>query len=124
MKKIIIISSLIVFSLAACDSQKQSTGAVAENTTVGEVASAVAEAPKTQDFSVLIQQAETLYAQSKKANHAWTINLDRLKDARLAAEEGDMVAAVANAEEAIKLSKLALKQAESEKDLWQARVPQ
>lgn len=123
MKKILI-SSLIIFSLAACDSQEQRVNTVADHPTTGEVTSVVEKAPKNQNYTELIQQAEALYAQTRKASHAWTINLDRLKDARSAADEGDMVAAVANAEEAIKLSKLALKQAESEPTLWQARVPQ
>ncbi len=119
------ILGLVLFSVLACDSQQKNTAeANAEKSAVAEVAPVVAEVSKAPDFVSLMQQAEDLYVQTETAKHAWLINLDRLKDARLAAKEGDMDKAVANAEEAIKLSELALKQAESEKSLWQARVPQ
>lgn len=115
---------LIIFLVAACDSQQQAVDTAAEKPAATKTAPVVAEVAETQDFATLIQQAEDLYTQTEDVKHAWTINLDRLKDARLAAEAGDMDKAVANAEEAIKLSRLALKQAESEKTQWRARVPQ
>ncbi|MCF6225126.1 MAG: hypothetical protein L3J22_02335 [Xanthomonadales bacterium] len=115
---------LIIFSVAACDSQQQAVDTAAEKPAAVKAAPVVAKVAETQDFATLIQQAEDLYTQTEGVKHAWTINLDRLKDARLAAEAGDMDKAVANAEEAIKLSRLALKQAESEKTQWRARVPQ
>ncbi|MCF6263276.1 MAG: hypothetical protein L3J24_06790 [Xanthomonadales bacterium] len=121
--KILWISGLIILSVAACDSQEKVTETAVEPA-VAEVAAVVAVVTQTQDFASLMQQAEDLYMQTKVAKHAWLINLDRIKDARLAAEKGDMDTAVANAEEAIKLSRLALNQAESEKSRWQARVPQ
>jgi len=120
MKKLFIFS-LMALSLVACGKQDQAVAtAETETETQAQAEAVVAE---TRDFSSLIQQAEDLYAQTKAANHAWSVNLDRLKEARQSASEGDMDNAVANAEEAIKLAELALVQAEAEKTLWQDRVP-
>jgi hypothetical protein len=120
--KRLLMTSLAFLAITACNNQQETAApVVAEAPEV--VASAAAEVVETKDFASLIQQAEDLYAQTKAANHAWSVNLDRLKDARQAAEEGDMDKAAANAEEAIKLSRLALVQAQAEKDLWQERVP-
>lgn len=118
MKRLLMIS-LAVLVITACDKLEATDPVVTE--APEEVATA--EVAETKDFASLIQQAEDLYAQTKAANHAWSVNLDSLKDARQAAEEGDMDKAVANAEEAIELSRLALIQAQAEKDLWQERVP-
>ena len=120
MKRLLMIS-LAVLVITACDKLEATDPVVTE--APEEVAIATAEVAETKDFASLIQQAEDLYAQTKAANHAWSVNLDSLKDARQAAEEGDMDKAVANAEEAIELSRLALIQAQAEKDLWQERVP-
>lgn len=118
MKRLLMIS-LAVLVITACDKLEATDPVVTE--APEEVATA--EVAETKDFASLIQQAEDLYAQTKAANHAWSVNLDSLKDARQAAEEGDMDKAVANTEEAIELSRLALIQAQAEKDLWQERVP-
>ncbi|MBE9549217.1 MAG: hypothetical protein IMF09_07390 [Proteobacteria bacterium] len=120
--KELFIFSLMALSLVACGKQDQAV-ATTETETQDQATTVVAEVAETRDFSSLIQQAEDLYAQTKAANHAWSVNLDRLKEARQSASEGDMDNAVANAEEAIKLAELALIQAEAEKTLWQDRVP-
>lgn len=78
------------------------------------------EAP---EFADLFSQAEAVFAESKAAGHAWSVSADRLRDARQAEATGDQESAIANANEAIKLSRLSLVQAEAEVNLWQQRVP-
>lgn len=119
MKKLFVLS-LIVLSLVGCENQHQSAETAGVETSSQTVAPVITE---SSDFPRLIKQAEDLYTQTEAVNHAWSVNLDRLKEARQSALEGDMDNAIANAEEAIKLAELALIQAEAEKTLWQERVP-
>ncbi len=122
MKKLTLLVLLSLLLMACGNSEqtaKQTNTEPAESKTLTSTDTA-----ESTDIDGLIQQAEDLYAQSLAAKHAWTVNRDLLKDAQRLAQDGDMDQAIANAEEAIKLAKLALIQADAEKDLWQKRVPQ
>ncbi len=109
---------LLAVFLIACGP----TEPAAENTDEVAVTSPLVteEAPV---FADLLSQAEAVFAESKAAGHAWSVSADRLRDARQAESAGDQEAAIAHANEAIKLSRLSLAQAEAEVNLWQQRVP-
>jgi hypothetical protein len=71
----------------------------------------------------LIEAAQTAYAESEAAGHAWVNARRALEDARAAATQGDFATAGAQGEKALRLAEASLAQARTEEDAWQDRFP-
>ena len=78
----------------------------------------------SEDFNAAWEAADAKRAEAGKAGFEWRDTGKMLKQAKEAAEGGDMEAAMKLVAKAQEQSEDALAQGEREANLWQARVPQ
>ncbi len=70
-----------------------------------------------------IAQAEQKQQQARTMEYAWSVTNDYIAEARSLLEAGDVDAADAAAQRALKSVNASLEQAATEAEAWQARVP-
>jgi hypothetical protein len=83
---------------------------------------ALAPGVRGEDFEASLEAAEQLRAKAAKAGAEWLQTGQLLDEARTAAADGDMQAAIALVEQARFQAEAAISQAEKEAEAWKSRV--
>ena len=86
------------------------------------LALALAPGVRGEDFEASLETAEQLLAKAAKAGTEWLETGKLLDEARKAAADGDMQAAMALVEQARFQAETAISQAEHEAEAWKSRV--